>query len=810
MTNQAGIAWQRWLEPIDEFVRRHGRESNRWAIACTYELELATLHRSSAFRTLVLVDAGVLERVMGEVTKPLTGAVNVHGVRVTSGGVFHPKLVLLRAGAHVRVCFGSANLTSGGLAGNLELWTHSEDPNVVSGVVAFLDGILASKSIGLEPTARRSLRRALLGLPRKQTAEVWSSLDEAFSRRLARPAERKARRAVVVSPRYATAGGLVAARRAIPVKELMLCTDQPIKLAKANVRTLRREATAAELDDGDRPPSILHAKAYAFERPDRSAIVWTGSANFTAQALIRSVDRGGNVELLVRADLPRDEWQRLEHDLAHDLFAVPKGPWVTPPAVGKRLPAARAIVTGAELTVGPASPVLIVSSTRSRGAVRLVFEGRSVSVAIRAGRGRLEGPALRKSFPNVDLAGGAATCFAIHELVNAVLIPVVVNVPHVPPGPDEGGVGQTTLDSLAADMLGRVAVYSPLPGGDDDIDSGGPEDEPDNEDDPVRDEVLEKRLDEAKHEGRLDREATTPGRAGEARAPGSRRSAGGAPRRDRASCGGHRGPPPARGGATAVPAGADMSRVTFETGKPHQERAAVWARRRLADRGGREFTARGDQDGVLLADSVGMGKTWEAIAAAALILYKWDQPQRNRRHVLILCPSNLVSKWEDELVDGSPLHAKIGDWCDKLERGGQRAPARRIYETLTSVVPIRRAWDVQTQAALADRAAGRDLHRQPDDDLEEGPRHGGASSHRLGCGDRRRGPQRPCAYRHRRNRGRAPRTDQDPAVGDAIPARSEAVERPGHEHREVGQQGDAARRCRELCGRAERGVRVQG
>jgi len=67
VTNQAGIAWQRWLEPIGEFVRRHGREVNRWAIACTYELELATLQRSvlpvlsrrgSAFRTLVLVDAG--------------------------------------------------------------------------------------------------------------------------------------------------------------------------------------------------------------------------------------------------------------------------------------------------------------------------------------------------------------------------------------------------------------------------------------------------------------------------------------------------------------------------------------------------------------------------------------------------------------------------------------------------------------------------------------------------------------------------------------------------------------------------------
>ena len=140
-----------------------------------------------------------------------------------------------------------------------------------------------------------------------------------------------------------------------------------------------------------------------------------------------------------------------------------------------------------------------------------------------------------------------------------------------------------------------------------------------------------------------------------------------------------------------------MSRVTFATGKPHQERAAVWARRRLADGGGRRFNADNDQDGVLLADSVGMGKTWEAIAAAALILYKWDRPERNRRHVLILCPSNLVTKWEDELVDGSPLQRRLDAWSDKLERTGQAAPARRIRETLTAVMPIRRSTDVRTR-----------------------------------------------------------------------------------------------------------------
>jgi superfamily II DNA or RNA helicase len=140
-----------------------------------------------------------------------------------------------------------------------------------------------------------------------------------------------------------------------------------------------------------------------------------------------------------------------------------------------------------------------------------------------------------------------------------------------------------------------------------------------------------------------------------------------------------------------------MSRVIFGTGKAHQERAAVWARQRLADRGSRCFTSDDDQDGVLLADSVGMGKTWEAIAAAALILYKRTRPERGLRHVLILCPSNLVSKWEDELMHSSALQKKLSAWANKLDHTGHSARGRRVFETLSAVLPIRRSADVQTR-----------------------------------------------------------------------------------------------------------------
>lgn len=138
-----------------------------------------------------------------------------------------------------------------------------------------------------------------------------------------------------------------------------------------------------------------------------------------------------------------------------------------------------------------------------------------------------------------------------------------------------------------------------------------------------------------------------------------------------------------------------MSRVIFKTGKPHQEHAAVWARQRLADRGGhsRTFSSSGDQDGVLFADGVGLGKTWEALAAAALILYKAG-PERDRRHVLILCPANLVTKWEEELTSAAFRH-RLDRWTSKLIKTGHAAAAQRVRDTLSHVLPIRSASHVR-------------------------------------------------------------------------------------------------------------------
>src|SRR5437870_9021953 len=100
----------------------------------------------------------------------------------------------------------------------------------------------------------------------------------------------------------------------------------------------------------------------------------------------------------------------------------------------------------------------------------------------------------------------------------------------------------------------------------------------------------------------------------------------------------------------ALTAGGQMKKAEFDTGQEHQRRTATSIRKRLAGTPpSRQFLSTDDQDGVLLADAVGMGKTWEALAGAALLLME-KRRQRGHGRVLVICPPNLITKWEEELA----------------------------------------------------------------------------------------------------------------------------------------------------------------
>jgi hypothetical protein len=501
----AGLARRHWVEPIEEFVRTHAATAPRWAVICTYEIDLERLasgvapvlsRRGRQYRTLVLADGGPLEGALATAPRSIPGAFNVHPVRLNGRAIFHPKLVLLRAGRHARVVFGSANATGGGLGGNLELWSHSDDREILAATVAMLRDLAASRpsTLALDPAARRGLLRATVGLTSRTSETVWSSLYEPFARRLARTTAGGVGRAIVVSPLYASEGGVQSARRAIPAPHVDFYTSLPAVVPSGTAWEYSPRLSS-DSDDSDPQtlPATLHAKAYVLVGGRSGHVAWTGSANFTAPALRRSVSGGGNFEFLVRTSLTKQEVENLAADLEQNWKRSKPGREV--PAPEERLSSPRGSILSGELLRGRALSLRLYAAA---GASRVPIErtGQRIDARFHRGTATINGPALARLLRGLDLS--FAQPLVLHEIVGRSRIPFVVNVPFVPEGADGDSI---ELDALVDDFLGRVRVASAA------ADDEGSDGESDDEDPEEVDEDLEEdgeRLDEAAHQGRLD------------------------------------------------------------------------------------------------------------------------------------------------------------------------------------------------------------------------------------------------------------------------------------------------------------------
>lgn len=499
-----GLVSSRWVEPIEEFVRTHGRETPRWAVVLTYEIELdrvarvlmpALSRRGRQFKTVVLADAGPLERALASFPRAMPGAVNFHPVRMRGRGIFHPKLVLLRAGRQARVVFGSANLTSGGMGGNLEFWTHSEDPRVVAGLADVVRRLARAgdRGITIDPAGTRALMRATLGMEGRPTDDVWTSLDGPFSKRLRQTPGPCDGRPLVISPLYASQDGLRAARAAIPARVIDLYTSIPAVVQGTRVFAYDPpHAADSAADDAQAMPGTLHAKAYVFRGARGRHVAWVGSANFTAPALTMTVAAGGNLELLVRTPLADDELVSLMEDLTsafHEGAAARH-----PPAPEERMPPPRATVLSCELVGTGAALRLRVFTTIRSGRVVLSRNGVRVTVTVRRATGSLSGPVLRRLLGGLDLS--VAQSVVLHQILGRSRVPIIVNVPLVPAEDDDGEVA---LGNLVDELLGRIRVVQSS-----EDDETPIEDAVDDPDDDTREEV-ERRLDEVIHQGELDR-----------------------------------------------------------------------------------------------------------------------------------------------------------------------------------------------------------------------------------------------------------------------------------------------------------------
>ena len=85
-----GVEWNRWVDPIDDFVRQHGRHTPRWAVFLTYNLDLSRFGRvvlpvlsrhGKRFRVVVISDQAALENNLQLSRPQLPGPVNLHPIR---------------------------------------------------------------------------------------------------------------------------------------------------------------------------------------------------------------------------------------------------------------------------------------------------------------------------------------------------------------------------------------------------------------------------------------------------------------------------------------------------------------------------------------------------------------------------------------------------------------------------------------------------------------------------------------------------------------------------------------------------------
>ena len=117
-------------------------------------------------------------------------------------------------------------------------------------------------------------------------------------------------------------------------------------------------------------------------------------------------------------------------------------------------------------------------------------------------------------------------------------------------------------------------------------------------------------------------------------------------------------------------------------GRPHQVAVCRTARKELRRRPG----------GIVLADGVGLGKTYEALGTIASYLAQQQHGRiRMQRKFKVLClvPPGLVTKWADELLLPDRFTVYLKSW---------RSPAHQgIAATFSDVVVIRRKSDLESR-----------------------------------------------------------------------------------------------------------------
>lgn len=522
-----GLFWQRTSDAIRAFINRNGGAAPRRAVLLTYDLDLPRFEavllpeltrRGKQFRTLVMADAGALQAHLSEIGTRGFARYEVAPVRCRRAGVFHAKLVFLAVGPRRLVGVGSANLTTGGLGGNLELMLFADDRTdagrqLVAGTAAFLEALTRTPGIHIPESARTFLRLAVAGVSSAPDGALLHSLAEPLLDQMSRVCLKAdlglTTRVSVLSPWHSQARSPDATDPSM-IQRIQRSLGKPVRLytdgregAGPNVGHgtevfVRTERSVADGDEDwfDRRPLRVHAKAYLVEG-QRANVLFFGSANCTHPALSMSAGKGGNVELLIASNIDEHQVSALRTDLA-DLFAQASRHFTPKPAPRLAAPKGN-VLCGRLVDTQKGKRLELEAPALSTGSVSIAGRKGShpVVVQIRRGVGSVMGRAsIRRLFGEqtpgrMDASRGTI----LWERIDRNWLPFAVSVPLI-------GAGGFEPEALLTDLLYEEMGAWPAA-----ANEGRSDEEPETvekHETDLMDEDLEA-LAEARHQGHLDR-----------------------------------------------------------------------------------------------------------------------------------------------------------------------------------------------------------------------------------------------------------------------------------------------------------------
>lgn len=289
-------------------------------------LVLQRFRTAGCLNNVVLADAAMLAQVLsGNDALPTSAGKHYLLLPTFSRGLFHPKIILQLGINQGRLIVGSANLTSAGLGGNLEVIgmvgrtadDPAADPILAAAwdyVATFLpnDGSVAKMqrdwALARTPWLSQAKRAEQpIALPSGGSAMFLSSPgEEGLAGHFAVMAGNRVRRLVVVSPFWDEEFiALLALARATNAKEVVILIGDAERPFPADVTRTPAYVHFHSMGRVARG-RFVHAKLIVAQTPTADHVLF-GSANCTAAALGVGRKSGKNQEACLYRHMERDE-----------------------------------------------------------------------------------------------------------------------------------------------------------------------------------------------------------------------------------------------------------------------------------------------------------------------------------------------------------------------------------------------------------------------------------------------------------------------------------------------------------------------